>query len=92
MVRFGLVVLGLMLFSSAASAECICQCVNGNMRPICENSLDLPPICPPAICPIMAPSIPPISVPTIPPIGTSYCQQKRVCDMFGNCQWRQICQ
>jgi hypothetical protein len=53
--------------------------------------LDIPPICPPTICPIMSPSIPPIMAPTIPPLGTNSCRQARVCDQFGNCQWREVC-
>lgn len=77
--------------SGAARAECVCQCTDGHMRPLCNSSLDIPPICPPAICPIMSPSIAPIQSPTIPPIGTSSCRQARVCDMFGNCQWQEVC-
>lgn len=77
---------------SPATANCICQCVDGRMQPLCSSSLGVPPICPPAICPIMPPSITPINPPTIPPIGTTACRQARVCDTFGNCQWRQVCQ
>jgi hypothetical protein len=77
--------------TSQAWAECTCQCVNGRMQPLCSSSLDLPPICPPAICPIMSPSIAPINPPTIPPLGATSCQQARVCDQFGNCRWQQVC-
>ena len=78
--------------ASTAHAECICQCVNGHMQPLCNSAIDLPPICPPTICPIMGPSIAPINPPAIPPIGTSECHQARVCDTFGNCRWQQVCQ
>lgn len=74
-----------------AYAECVCQCVNGQMQPLCQNSIDLPPICPPAICPIASPSIAPINPPTIPPLGTTSCRQARVCDTVGHCQWQQVC-
>jgi hypothetical protein len=74
-----------------ARAECTCQCVNGHMQPLCDNSIDLPPICPPTICPITSPSIAPISPPTLPPLGTTSCQQARVCDPYGNCRWQQVC-
>ena len=74
-----------------AMANCICQCVDGQMQPLCRDSLSVPPICPPTICPIMPPSVTPINPPTIPPIGTTYCRQARVCDTFGNCQWQQVC-
>jgi hypothetical protein len=77
--------------TSQARAECTCQCVNGRMQPLCSSSLDLPSICPPAICPIMSPSIASINPPTIPPLGTTSCRQARVCDQFGNCRWQQVC-
>jgi hypothetical protein len=79
------------LSANVVRAECICQCVNGHMQPLCQSAIDLPPICPPTICPIMSPSIAPINPPTIPPIGTSECHQARVCDTFGNCRWQQVC-
>lgn len=81
----------LFITCGAAKADCICQCVNGSMQPICSSSIDLPPICPPTLCPMMAPSIPPISAPGLPPLGTTYCRQARVCDQFGNCRWQEIC-
>ena len=74
-----------------AGAECVCQCVDGHMQPLCQSSIDLPPICPAAVCPIAAPSIAPLNPPAIPPLGTSQCRQARVCDTFGNCQWQQVC-
>jgi hypothetical protein len=75
----------------ATNAGCTCQCVNGRMQPLCSSSIDLPPICPPAICPITAPSIAPIQPPTLPPLGTSSCRQAQVCDTYGNCRWQQVC-
>ena len=39
-----------------ASAACRCECVNGEVVPLCSNSLDLAPICPPRIWPIVPPS------------------------------------
>jgi hypothetical protein len=74
-----------------ANANCVCQCVDGQMQPLCQNSIDLPPMCPPTICPISSPSIAPINPPTLPPLATSQCRQARVCDAFGNCQWQQVC-
>jgi hypothetical protein len=79
------------LYSTAAHAECTCQCVNGRMQPLCDNSIGVPPICPPTVCPIASPSIAPISPPTLPPLGTTSCQQARVCDPYGNCRWQQVC-
>ena len=31
--------------SAAANAACSCQCVDGQMQPLCESSVDLPPLC-----------------------------------------------
>jgi hypothetical protein len=77
--------------STAAYAGCTCQCVNGQMQPLCDSSIDLAPICPPTICPITAPSIVPINPPTLPPLGTTSCRQAQVCDPYGNCRWQQVC-
>jgi hypothetical protein len=72
-------------------AACTCQCVDGQIEPLCQNATDLPPICLPTICPIMAPSIAPIAPPALPPLGTSQCRQARVCDRSGNCEWQRVC-
>ena len=80
-----------LLTSARVEASCTCQCVNGEMQPLCSSAIDIPPICPPRICPIAGPSIAPINPPTIPPLGTSSCRQARVCDPFGNCRWQQVC-
>ena len=80
-----------LLISARADASCTCQCVNGEMQPLCSSSLDIPPICPPRVCPMPVPSIAPINPPTVPPLGTSSCRQARVCDPFGNCRWQQVC-
>ena len=74
-----------------ADAGCVCQCVDGQMQPLCQSSIDVPPVCPAAVCPIAVPSIAPIKPAIIPPIGTTQCRQARVCDTFGNCQWQQVC-
>lgn len=88
-----LIALGLLTLATAASANCACRCVNGEVRPICTNSLDIPPICAPTICPIVPPAITPIQTPQIPPIGTSACRQVQVLDPYtGQYRWRTICQ
>jgi hypothetical protein len=83
----------LFLISTNSFGNCVCRCVNGEMTPLCSNSLDLPPICPPTICPIVPPSIQPISPLYIPPIGTSQCQNKQILNQrTGQYEWRLICQ
>ena len=74
-----------------ADAGGLCQCVDGQMQPLCQSSIDVRPVCPAAVCPIAVPSIAPVKPATIPPIGTSQCRQARVCDTFGNCQWQEVC-
>jgi hypothetical protein len=81
----------LALVYSPAQANCTCQCVNGRMQPLCDSSIDLPPLCPPIVCPIATPSVAPISPPTLPPLGTTSCQQARLCDPYGNCRWQSVC-
>jgi hypothetical protein len=75
-----------------AQAACVCQCVNGQMQPICENAMDLPPLCPPTICGIVPPSIRPIAPPMIPPIGTNSCGPEQVQNLVtGIYEWRTVC-
>lgn len=83
-----------MLFGalSAANAACSCECVNGQVQAICENAMDLQPICPPKVCPITPPSIAPLQMPSLPPLGTSQCSQEQVYNsMKGRYEWQEIC-
>jgi hypothetical protein len=80
-----------LFMSLHARAACTCQCVDGQIQPLCGSAIDLPPICPPALCGPAAPSIAPINPPTVAPLGTSACRQARLCDQFGNCRWQQVC-
>jgi hypothetical protein len=72
--------------------EWLCD-ASGNcaQAPICDSTLDIPPVRPPQIKPIVPPSIKPIAPPTIPPIGTRNCDQVRRCDAYGNCVWDTVC-
>ena len=85
-----IVALALCAFSSQVQAGCTCQCVNGQMQPLCSSALDIAPPCM-GICGPVAPSIAPINPPTIPPLGTTSCRQAQTCDQFGNCRWQQVC-
>lgn len=79
-------------FTGDAGAACVCRCVNGEMRPICSSSIDLPPICPPTVCPITPPSVAPIQAPQVPPIGTTACRQAQVYNpSTGQYEWREVC-
>jgi len=82
----------LILFPNFVSAKCICTCFNGKNQPLCESSIDLPPICSPKICPIMPPSIKPLTPLTLPPIGTKKCRMKQVLNPFTNkYEWKSVC-
>src|SRR5262245_10392488 len=86
-----LVAVAVLMLSSAAGAGCTCRCVDGEMQPLCSSAIDMPPMCPPAICPLTLPLLAPLDPPTIPPLGTSECRQAQVCNRSGNCRWQQVC-
>jgi hypothetical protein len=66
------------LLTVPSDAACVCRCVNGEMQPLCDSSIDLPPMCPPTLCSIAPPSIAPIQPLGLPPLGTSGCTQQQV--------------
>ncbi len=82
---------------SISRAECQWQwdCSSGagqcKQVPICDSTMDLPPLPPLELPPIPPPSVPPIEQPTIPPIGTRQCAPRQMCDTDGHCEWREIC-
>ncbi len=87
-----LLIVLLFALPASVSADCYCTCMNGQNQPFCDNSIEIPPICPPKICPIEPPSIEPINPPTIPPIGTEVCVQEQVWDEnYGKYIWKQVC-
>src|SRR5262245_5924414 len=90
---FGIALFGFFqLGAREVNSDCRCACVNGEVVPLCSNSLDLPPICAPRICPIVPSAIEPIQPPRIPPVGTSQCTMKQVLNRFtGRYEWKEIC-
>lgn len=58
---------------------------------VCDSTIDLPAIRPPAIAPIVPPAIRPIPQPVVPPIGTTQCRPVRLCDSWGRCAWETVC-
>lgn len=86
----------LLIFLSAWAgpswAACRCACVNGTAQPICQRSIDVPPVCAPMACGVVPPSVQPIQRPTVPPIGTSSCSQQQVQNRYtGRYEWQTIC-
>lgn len=82
-----------MIFSQIAWGNCVCRCVNGEVVPICSNSMDMPPMCNMQMCPITPPSIKPIDPITMPPMGTTGCTNKQVLNPYTHqYEWKLICQ
>lgn len=87
-----LLAVGIALAPSASYAGCVCQCVNGQVQPICGSAIEVPPVCAPRVCPIVPPSVEPISPPTVPPVGTSRCRMVQVYDeVSGRYVWQKVC-
>jgi hypothetical protein len=83
--------LGLALVSQA-NAACVCRCVDGEMKPLCQSSIDLPPICPPTLCPIVPPRLAPLDPPRLPPLGTTECRQEQVFNpITKQYEWKRVC-
>lgn len=81
-----------LFFSNNSYANCVCSCVNGQNIPICSNSIDVRPVCPPKVCPIVPPSVVPVNTPRVPPVGTSKCTQHQVYNNYtGQYEWKQLC-
>ncbi len=79
-----------------AAASCSCACVDGQPRPICSNSLEVPTVCPPTVCPMtMAPTQPAQPAATSPVVtGTQQtCADRQVYNpQTGQNEWRRLCQ
>jgi hypothetical protein len=91
-MRVCLVTLFLMMSVSAASAACVCRCVDGEARAICGSTYDSKPACAQNLCPMVSPSRP-IDVYPTQPIGRPGCSQQQVLNTrTGQYEWRQLCQ
>ena len=74
--------------STISFAGCHCACLDGQLRPACTNSYDIPPICPTTTC-----ARPTTSSLGPPPLAgsRSSCRDQRVCDAFQRCEWKTVC-
>jgi hypothetical protein len=80
------------LLPNSASASCYCTCMNGHVEALCDNAIELRPICAPQVCPLVPPSIRPIPSPMVPPIGTSTCAPQQVWDAnYRQYRWQTVC-
>jgi hypothetical protein len=82
----------LLLLMDSSHAECVCRCVDGEMQPICESTIDLRPLCPVTVCALPPALVKPIQPPVLPPLGTTKCTQRQVLDPdSGQYEWQSIC-
>jgi hypothetical protein len=91
-MRICIIGLFLLMSGSAASAVCVCRCIDGEARAICGNRYDSKPVCAQNVCPLVTPSRP---VDTYPaqPIGRPGCSQQQVLNpRTGQYQYRQVCE
>jgi hypothetical protein len=81
-----------LLLAAESEASCVCRCVDGEMQPLCESSIDVPPVCPVTICALVPPSVTPMQPLGIPPLGTSQCSQRQVLNpTTRRYEWRSVC-
>jgi len=95
-MQYALLTLVLLLTVTApASAACTWEwdCSRSPCRqvPVCDSTLDLPPIKPLELPPLVLPPIRPIDPLVIPPIGTRQCRSEYLCDATGSCRWETVC-
>jgi hypothetical protein len=92
MARLILAVVFGVVFTVSAEAACACQCVDGEMQPLCTSSIDVPPICAMMVCSLAPPSVAPIQPMQLPPLGTSECAQHQVFNpAIRQYEWRTVC-
>lgn len=92
MARLVVTVIFAVVFAASAKASCRCQCVDGEMQPLCTSSIDIPPICAMTGCLLAPPAVAPIRPMPLPPLGTSECAQHQVFDpATRRYEWRTVC-
>jgi hypothetical protein len=91
-MRLLLIALFAPFFTATSHAACVCRCVDGQVQPLCESSIDLPPICPATVCALPLPLAKPIEPPALPPLGTTKCSPRQVLDPdTGQYEWQSVC-
>ena len=86
------------LVPALAAASCSCACVDGQAKPICSNSLEIPTPCMASVCPLVAPTNPIMSMPsltmpqTLPANPAERCMDREVYNpQTGRNEWRRLC-
>ncbi len=92
-MRLVLAILFGLVLAPEASASCVCRCVGGEMQPLCDSSIDIPPLCPAATCALPPPSIAPVAPLRLPPLGASHCSQQQVLNPHtSRYEWHRLCE
>ena len=74
-----------------AFAMCTCECVDGTLQSLCDNSEEVAPFCPSRACPPAPSSTPP--PPMAPPAGASACRAVQMLNpLTVRYEWRQMCE
>ncbi len=86
----------LLLAPGPVAASCTCACVEGQVKSICSNSLEIAVPCPPTVCPLSTPANPvidPLTQPqTLPPNPADRCTDRQVYNpQTGRNEWRRLC-
>ncbi len=91
-MRLLLTVVFAVWLTAECGAACVCRCVDGEIQPLCDSSIDLPPICPITVCAMAPSSIKPIHPLGNLPIGTSQCSQRQILNpITRQYEWRSVC-
>jgi hypothetical protein len=91
-MRIWLIGLLLVLSGAAAQAVCVCRCVEGEPRAICDSRYDGRPSCPQNVCPLVLPSRP-VDTHPAQPIGRPDCSQQQVLNpRTRQYEWRRVCE
>ena len=78
--------------SPFTNTSCRCVCIEGKVESLCQNAIELKPICGPQICPFPALGYRPLQPPTLPPIGTKSCRQEQVLNSTTSLyEWQTVC-
>ncbi|MEX2650369.1 MAG: hypothetical protein WD673_15280 [Alphaproteobacteria bacterium] len=82
----------LLVAADPARADCTCVCMNGTNQPLCTNTLEVAPYCPPIICPFDSPNATSGTAHRTEKFGATNCYPQLVFDSWTNqYAWQQVC-
>ena len=81
-------------FPATAVADCVCQCVNGELAAICSGNISVQPTCAPRTCPAPTANVSMMRNQTVSSRGGSGsdCAPRQVLDpISGKYEWQVLC-